>query len=275
LTIVQAVRSGLFYFLFLGQTIVLALLLGTVALLLPKGRPAPRWMWVVGHYWGRSNLIFLRYLVGIRSDVQGTEHLPGGACIIASKHQSDWDILAILPHTALPAFIAKRQLMDIPFFGWATRAMNTISVDRKLGSEAIPAMLAEARDKLAHESQVVIFPEGTRKAPLADPDYRYGVTRLYMALGVPVVPVAVNSGLFWGRNSLVLWPGTARARFLAPIPPGLGEAEFHARLSSTIEAESTLLALDAYREGLAKPLSPALRSKFEALTGTGSKSTTY
>jgi 1-acyl-sn-glycerol-3-phosphate acyltransferase len=273
--IVQAIRSAVFYLLFLGQTIVLALLLGTAALMVPKGRPAPRWMWAIGRYWGRSNLIFLRYVVGIRSEVQGAENLPAGPCIIASKHQSDWDILAILPHTTLPAFIAKRQLMDIPFFGWATRAMNTISVDRQLGSEAIPTMLAEARDKLAHESQVIIFPEGTRKAPLADPDYRFGVTRLYLALGVPVVPVAVNSGLFWGRNSPVLWPGTARARFLPPIPPGLDQDEFHARLSATIEAASTRLALDAYRAGLARPLPPALRSRFEALADDVPKTTTY
>jgi 1-acyl-sn-glycerol-3-phosphate acyltransferase len=90
-----------------------------------------------------------------------------------------------------------------------------------------------------------------------------------------VVPVAVNSGLFWGRNSPVLWPGTAQARFLAPIPPGLDQDEFHARLSSTIEAESTRLALDAYHAGLARPLSPALRSRFEALADGATKSTTY
>lgn len=273
--IVQAIRSLLFYLLFLGQTILLALLLGTIALCLRKDRPAPPVLWAIGRYWGNSNLALLRFLVGIRSDVEGHENIPKGGCIIAAKHQSDWDILAILPHTPLPAYIAKRQLMDIPFFGWAAKAMNTISVDRKLGGEAIPAMLAEAREKLARQSQVIIFPEGTRKAPLAPADYRFGVTRLYLALGVPVVPVAVNSGFFWGRNSLVLWPGTARARFLPAIPAGLDGNEFHARLTATIEAETAALALRAYRDGLARPLPPELRAKLEALAAAAANTTTY
>jgi 1-acyl-sn-glycerol-3-phosphate acyltransferase len=262
--IIQAIRSAIFYALFLGQTVILAILLGFMAAFIGKGQRAPAFMWSVGRYWGRSNMAFLRYVVGIKSEVEGYENVPEGACIIAAKHQSDWDILAILPLASLPAFIAKRQLMDIPFFGGAARALNTISIDRKLGAQAIPKMLADATDKLAHGSEIIIFPEGTRKAPLAAPAYRYGVTRMYAALNVPVVPVAVNSGLFWGRNSLVLWPGTARARFLPPIPPGLPQDEFHARLEATIEEASTALALDAYRKGLARPITPELRQKLEA-----------
>jgi 1-acyl-sn-glycerol-3-phosphate acyltransferase len=276
--IIQAIRSLLFYLLFLGQTIVLAILLGIVALFVPKGRPAPRFMWAVGRYWGRANLAFLRYVVGIKSDVQGAENIPQGACIFAAKHQSDWDILALLPHAALPAFIAKRELLDIPFFGWAAKTLNTISVDRKLGGEAIPAMLADATEKLSHDSQIIIFSEGTRRAPLAPPEYRFGTTRLYQALNVPVVPVAVNSGLFWGRNSLVLWPGTARARFLPTIPPGLPPEEFQSRLISVIEAASNDLALAAYRDGLSRPIPPELREKFTALEAAVSQpapTTTY
>lgn len=263
--IVQTVRSLLFYLLFLGQTVLIALLLGSIALLLPKDRPAPAFMWRIGRYWGWSNLAFLRVVVGIKSRVDGFENIPPGGCIIASKHQSDWDIVAILPHAPLPAFIAKRQLMDIPFFGWAAKLFNTISVDRKRGGEAIPLMLADAKAKIANGSQVIIFPEGTRRAPLADPAYRFGVTRMYAALGVPVVPVAVNSGLFWGRNSLVLWPGTARARFLPAIPPGLPQDQFYARLIETIETGTEALTLEAYREGLSRPIPPALREKLDAL----------
>jgi 1-acyl-sn-glycerol-3-phosphate acyltransferase len=263
--ILQALRSALFYVLFIGQTIVLALFLGLVALAVPKGRPAPAFAWAIGRYWDRSNLKLLHYVVGIRSSVEGIENIPKGGCIIASKHQSDWDILAILPHTTQPAYIAKRELLDIPFFGWAARMLNAISVDRKRGSEAIPQMLADAQRKLAEGSEIVIFPEGTRKAPLSPPDYRFGVARMYAALGVPVVPVAVNSGFFWGRNSLVLWPGTARARFLPPIPPGLAPEIFHARLKASIEDETTALALIAYREGLRRPISAELKAKLDAL----------
>jgi 1-acyl-sn-glycerol-3-phosphate acyltransferase len=276
--IIQAIRSLLFYLLFLGQTVVLAILLGIVALFVPKGRPAPRFMWALGRYWGRANLAFLRFVAGIKSDVQGAENIPAGACIIAAKHQSDWDILAILPHTPLPAFIAKRELLDIPFFGWAAKALNTISVDRKLGSEAIPAMLADATEKLGHDSQIIIFSEGTRRPPLAPPEYRFGTTRLYQALNVPVVPVALNSGLFWGRNSLVLWPGTARARFLPAIPPGLPPEEFQLRLIGAIETASNELALAAYRDGLSRPIPTDLREKFTALEATvnqPARTTTY
>ncbi len=162
--IVQAIRSLLFYLLFLGQTVLLAILLGTITLFLPKDRPAPPFMWRMGRYWGYSNLAFLRFVVGIKSEVEGAENIPPGGCIIASKHQSDWDIVAILPHAPLPAFIAKRQLMDIPFFGWAAKLFNTISVDRKRGSDAIPAMLAEAQAKVANGSQIIIFPRA-RGAP--------------------------------------------------------------------------------------------------------------
>jgi len=266
--IVQAVRSALFYVLFLGQTIILAFFLGLWALAVPKGQRAPAAMWAIGRYWGRSNQAFLRYIVGIKSEVEGGENIPRGGCIVASKHQSDWDIISLIPFMDLPAFIAKRQLMDIPFFGWAARALNTISIDRSLGGEAIPKMLQDAGDKLAHGAEVIIFPEGTRKAPLADPDYRFGVTRMYLALNVPVVPVAVNSGLFWGRNSLVLWPGTARARILPAIPPGLSQDEFQRRLADTIESATNDLIVEAYRAGLSRPIPPILRQKLENLAAT-------
>ncbi len=98
--------------------------------------------------------------------------------------------------------------------------MDTISVDRKKGKDALPAMMDEARAALGKGCRVIIFPEGTRRAPLDTPAYRSGIVRMYLAMDVPVVPVALTSGLYWGRNSPVLWPGTARAKFLEPIPPG-------------------------------------------------------
>jgi len=259
--LVQAIRSLLFYGLYLGQTVVLAIVIGLDAVL--RGRTG--FGWAAARYWGASNLFFLRWVVGIRSDVRGMENIPDGPCIIAAKHMSDWDIFAILPHTRRPAFIAKRELMDIPFFGWAARAFDTIRIDRALGGEAIPAMMEDARAALARGCRIVIFPEGTRKAPLAPPDYRFGTARLYAELGVPVVPVALDSGLYWGRRSLVLWPGTARARFLPPIAPGLSAEDFHAELAAAIEGETGRLLFGAYERGLAGPIAPELRERLEAL----------
>lgn len=249
--VVQAIRSAVFYALFLGQTVILALFLGTVSLFLR------RWSAFglgIGQYWARSNLWLLRWVVGIRTEVEGGENIPEGGCIIASKHQSDWDIFAILPYTGKPAFIAKKELMDIPFFGWAARTLETIPIDRKKGSGAIPAMTEDARGAVARGCRIIIFPEGTRTAPLTDPNFKYGTARLYEALDVPLVPVAVNSGLFWGRNSLVLWPGVARARILKPIPPGLSAEEAQKRMIAAIEAESAQLILRAEQDGIARPL---------------------
>lgn len=270
--IVQAIRSLIFYVLFLGQTVVLAIMVGTMALV------AGRWFssgLAIGKYWGRSNLFLLRWVVGIRTEVTGAENIPEGACIIASKHQSDWDIFAILPHTVRPAFIAKKELMDIPFFGRAARTLETITLDRKLGGEAIPAMNESARGAVGRGCQIVIFPEGTRAKPLQPGTYKFGTAKLYAALDVPLVPVAVNSGLCWGRNSLILWPGTARARFLEPIPPGLSADEMHERMTKAIEQASDELALQAAEEGISRPLSPQMQAYLAQLRQSASGDEAY
>ncbi len=266
--LVQAIRSLLFYVLYIGQTAVLAIIIGLDAII--RGRTG--FGWAGARYWGRSNLFFLRWVVGLRTDVSGARNIPDGPCILAAKHMSDWDIFAILPHTRRPAFIAKKELMDIPFFGWAARAFDTIRIDRSLGSEAIPAMMADARAALDRGCRIVIFPEGTRKSPLAPIDYRYGIVRMYTELGVPVVPVALNSGLFWGRKSPVLWPGTARARFLPPIMPGLSAEDFQRTLIAAIEGETNRLLLAEYERGLSRPIPPELRERLEALRGEATPS---
>ena len=251
---IQALRTAVFYFLFLGQTVILAIVVGIIAILWRRRTAVS---WAIARYWRNANVWLLRVVVGVRTEVSGGERIPAGPCIIAAKHQSDWDIFAILPHTdGKPAYIAKRELIDIPFFGWAAQSIDTISIDRKLGAQAIPRMLEEAREKIARGCRIVIYPEGTRKAPLADPDYRQGVVRLYEALGVPVVPVALNSGLYWGRNSLLIWPGTARATFLPAIAPGLDPASFASELKQRIERETTRLIAEAAEGGIARPLTP-------------------
>ncbi|WP_404401668.1 lysophospholipid acyltransferase family protein [Pelagibacterium halotolerans] len=260
--IVQAIRSTLFYVVFFLHTIPLAIIVGLMAKLTP-GLKAQGW--AIGQYWNNANLFFLRWIVGIRTEVTGGENIPEGGCIIASKHQSDWDIFAILPHTGHPAFIAKKELLDIPLFGWAAKWIDTIPVDRKKGKDALPDMMASAAERLERGCRVIIFPEGTRRPPLAEPAYRSGVAKMYEALGVPVVPVALTSGLYWGRNNLVLWPGKARAHILPAIEPGLPAAEFQKRLIETIEAETDRMILEDVRKGIARPISPRLRNRISEL----------
>lgn len=259
---VQALRTGLFYVLFMGQTIILAIVVGTIALI-AGGRTEASWR--IAKYWRNSNIAFLRTIVGVKTEVSGAENIPPGACIIAAKHQSDWDIFAILPFTDdKPAFIAKKELIDIPMFGRAARSINTIPIDRKLGAEAIPRMLEDAAEALSRGCRIVIYPEGTRKKPLADPDYRQGITRMYAALNVPVVPVALNSGLCWGKLSATIWPGTARAKFLPAILPGLSAEDFATKLQGMIEAESDRLIVQAVDAGIARPLGADFLARLEA-----------
>jgi 1-acyl-sn-glycerol-3-phosphate acyltransferase len=261
MAVIQAVRSALFYFVFIGQTVLVAFTIGCIAMV--RGRtPAS---WELAKFWCRSNLVYLRVLTGVKTRVSGEENIPPGGCIIAAKHQSDWDVFAIFPYTGRPAYIVKKELMRIPFFGPAARSLDCIEVDRKKGAEAIPLMMAQAHAAVGRGCRIVIFPEGTRKAPLAPTEYRQGIVRLYKELNVPVVPVALNSGLFWGRNSLVIWPGTAEAKFLPPIEAGLSADVFQDRLKKAIESESDALILKAEENGLTRPVEPELRRRLDAL----------
>ena len=261
MAILQAVRTALFYIIFIGQTAVIAITIGIIAMV--RGRTPLSWE--LAKFWCRSNLTYLRVIAAVKTTVSGQENIPEGGCIIAAKHQSDWDVFAIFPHTGRPAYIVKKELMRIPFFGPAARSLDCIEVDRKRGAEAIPLMMAQAHAAIARGCRIVIFPEGTRRAPLAAPDYRQGVVRLYKELNVPVVPVALNSGLFWGRNSLVIWPGTAEAKFLPPIEPGLPADVFQERLKKAIETESDALILKAEDNGLSRPVTPQMRARLDAL----------
>jgi 1-acyl-sn-glycerol-3-phosphate acyltransferase len=263
-TAIQAIRTAIFYILFIGQTVICAVLAGTVGLFAKR----TRFGWAVARYWSWSNLVLLRVITGVRTEVEGAENIPPGGCIIGSKHQSDWDIFAIFPLIGRPAYIAKKELMRIPFFGWAAHSLDCIEIDRQKGAQAIPAMIEQARAAIGRECRIVIYPEGTRKPALAPPEYRQGIVRMYTELNVPVVPVALNSGLYWGRNSPVIWPGTARARFLPAIEPGLDPETFQARLRSVIEAESTRMTLEAIDEGIARPIDGKLRKRVKAARTT-------
>jgi len=177
--------------------------------------------------------------------VRGAEKLPHGSCLVACKHQSAWETFGLIPLFRDPALLMKRELFWIPFHGWFSRKFEMIPVERDKGPAALRRMLREARKRVADGREIIIFPEGTRRPPGAPPDYRTGVILLYEALGIPCVPVALNSGVFWPRRSLERRPGTIVVEFLDPIPPGLPKAEFLARLTEAIETASTRLLAEA------------------------------
>jgi 1-acyl-sn-glycerol-3-phosphate acyltransferase len=233
------VRAFLFNVSFYVTT-VLFLVLGSPLLFGPRS-----WaMWALALH-AKTELWLLNAIVGTKLEVRGKEKLPKGACLVASKHQSAWETFALIPLFRDPAYLMKRELFWIPFHGWFSHKFKMIPVDRDKGPAALRRMLAEAKTRAAAGREIIIFPEGTRRTPGAPPDYKTGVFLLYEALGIPCVPVALNSGLFWPRRSLKRYPGTIIVEFLEPIPPGLSKREFLPRLQESIETASNRLIAEA------------------------------
>ena len=215
------------------------LLAGVPALLLPR-----RAVTAVVHSWGCSSLWLLRVICDVKVEFRGREKIPAGALIVAAKHQSVWETFVLPREFTSPAFVLKRELMWIPIFGWMAAKFGCISVDRSAGARAMGDMLAQARRVVSEGRQIVIFPEGTRRAAGAPPAYKFGVARHYGDLGVPCLPVALNSGLFWPRRKFARHPGTIVIEYLDPIPPGLEPREFFGRLQEAIEAATARLVAE-------------------------------
>jgi len=191
--------------------------------------------------WARLILGGARGIAGVRYEVRGRAHLPHGPCLIASKHQSMWETIAF--HLLLddPALVMKRELLKIPLYGQYAKRTQMIVVDRDGHARSLKTLVADARDRLARGRQIVIFPEGTRRAPGAVPDYKPGIAALYSQLGIPCIPVALNSGSYWPRAGVMKRPGTIVIEFLEPIPAGLKRAEFMATLETRIEGAGARL----------------------------------
>lgn len=199
----------------------------------------------VAKTWGRVNLVLLRVVAGIDCEVRGLDKIPKGPLIVASKHQSAWETFALLPLFDSPLFIVKRELMWIPIFGWLMAKGRMVPVDRGAGSQALTNMTERAKVELADNRQLIIFPEGTRRPAGAEPRYKFGVAHLYAEEGVPCLPVALNSGLFWPRRSIRRLPGKVTVEILDPIAPGLDKREFFERLQREIETATARLIAEA------------------------------
>lgn len=195
--------------------------------------------------WIRAMLWLLRVIVGLDYRVVGASNRPAGPVLIAAKHQSAWETLALVTILRDPVFILKKELLAIPFFGWYARRAGMIGIDRKGGAAALKRMMAAARATRDVGRPIVIFPEGTRTTPGTPPRYQTGIAALYQMLDVPVVPVALNSGLFWGRRAFLKRPGTITLEMLPPIAPGLPRDAFMRRLEDAIEDASNRLAAAA------------------------------
>jgi 1-acyl-sn-glycerol-3-phosphate acyltransferase len=191
--------------------------------------------------WVRVTLALLAAICGLRHDVRGLERVPGEPCIIASKHQSAWDTLIYCQLFDGPGLVFKRELLWIPLFGWYVQHAGCIPIDRKGGTKALRRLIADGHRTLENGRYVIIYPEGTRVPPGQRKPHHPGVAALYTQLRVPVVPVALNSGLYWGRRTFLKKPGRITLEFLEPIAPGLSRQDFTADLERRMETASERL----------------------------------
>lgn len=232
-------RSLLFNVAFFGWTLIY----GIAAL--PFLAMPRRIALAVARFWNRSVMALVRLIAGIGFEIRGREFLSNKPAILAVKHQSAFETLALPLILDDPLFVVKRELFWIPLFGWYLARLGNIGIDRSAGPSALKAIVREAKAALAAGHSVIIFPEGTRVAPGKTRPYGPGIAALYGMLDAPVVPVALNSGLFWGRRRFGKRPGTVAIEFLAPIAPGLDRHQFLAELQKRIEDRSGQLAAEA------------------------------
>jgi len=188
---------------------------------------------------------WLKILCGIEIEIRGGENLPEHGAIFASKHQSAMETYFLVSHIKNPNYILKKELMRVPFFGWAAKAYGCVAVDRSKGMKAMKDMLAQTKASIETGRNFIIFPEGTRTRPGDKTDYKPGITFLYQNIDAPVIPVAINTGLFWAKNSFLRHKGKVVFEFLEPMDPKMNKKEFIKELQARIENKCNELNKEA------------------------------
>ncbi len=237
---IVVVRSVFFQIAFYIVTAIM--LVGT----LPLFFIMPQWFGMgVVRNWARVGVFLHETIAGTKIEVRGRENIPAGASLVACKHQSAFETFALIPLLRNPTIVMKKSLRLLPIFGQYTIKTGMIHVDRAGKGAALKALTARAREELDKDREIIIFPEGTRRTPGAPPEYETGIALLYRTANVAVVPVALNSGLYWPRRSFLHYPGTIVVEFLPAIPAGLDSRTFLKRLQEAIEGASNRLMAEA------------------------------
>jgi 1-acyl-sn-glycerol-3-phosphate acyltransferase len=245
------VRSILFNLCFYANLIIRMIVLSPIYFLMPR-----KAAYAIPKNWARSSVWLMEKIVGTTFEIEGLENIPAGGYILAPKHQSFWDTFALLPYLDDPVYILKRELMWIPLFGWYAGKQQMIPVDRGARGKVMLDVLKRTREVLAKGRQLIIYPEGTRRPPGAEPLYKYGIARMYRDLGVPVVPVAMHPGLFWPRRTFQRYPGHFKVRILPPIEAGMDPDAFFARLMAETEKASDELLVETFARNPNLPVPP-------------------
>lgn len=191
--------------------------------------------------WSRMVLFLLKVIMGIDHEIINKDKIPATPCIIACKHESTWETIVFHLICRHPAYIYKKELLKVPFYGWYVRYMSGAQVDRSGKASALKDLIRQSKDQLQKGHNIVIFPQGTRvpygvgseKYP-----YQVGTAALYLACNVPVVPAALDSGKFWPKGFLIKKSGRIKIKFLDPIQPGLKKEDFMRELEERTEKNS-------------------------------------
>ncbi|MBL3591057.1 MAG: 1-acyl-sn-glycerol-3-phosphate acyltransferase [gamma proteobacterium endosymbiont of Lamellibrachia anaximandri] len=237
------IRSILFFIFLVLSTIIIAGFGSIFGWFLPLQK-----RFFISNAWSRVNLAALSLLCGLNYRVEGLENIPDNSVIILAKHQSAWETIAFL--SLIPvnkAWVLKRELLNVPIFGWALRLFQPIAIDRSAGRKAVAQLIRDGKDRLESGLSVIIFPEGTRTAPGTRRRYRIGGPLLAEKSGHPVLPVAHNAGVFWRRRDIKKYPGTIDVR-IGPVieTDSLSADEINEKVEEWIE--STLETLPQERQ---------------------------
>nr|WP_314270416.1 lysophospholipid acyltransferase family protein [uncultured Kingella sp.] len=225
------ILKNLVYWLILSVSAVIMFFIALPALLIPQGVNK------VGRGWARLLLWSLKNIIGLKYQVTGTENIPAAPAIICSKHQSGWETLALQEIFPLQVYVAKKELFWIPFFGWGLKLAKTIGIDRKAGGKAMEQLKEQGMARKNEGFWIAIFPEGTRIPPGQKGKYRLGAARMAKLFEMDLVPVALNSGEYWPKNSFLKYPGTIQVVIGQPVAyASADEAGLMKRCEDWIEA---------------------------------------
>jgi 1-acyl-sn-glycerol-3-phosphate acyltransferase len=235
----QYLRTLLFSATFMATTVAMSIFIAPGLVLPYRAVLMYKQLWLTVVLWQ------IRHVIGITHEERGRENIPDGPVIFAAKHQSAWDTLApAFIHPQL-VFVLKRELTWVPFWGWYLIRLGMIPIDRAKGIASLKKLADRTRKAADAGRPVLIFPQGTRTPPGASRPYLPGVAMVYTNLDMPVVPIALNSGLFWPRRKFLKWPGIITLEYLEPIPPGLDRKTFMKTLEERIESATARLEAEA------------------------------
>lgn len=245
---------GLLFYIILAVTLVPL----TIMMLLAYPLPQP-FRYKLGSSWGEFMLYVGRWVCGMRWDEKGMENLPPPSTpvVVLCKHQSAWEcfwLISRLPNRA--SFVYKRELHKVPVFGQALASVEMMAIDRSQGGRAFVQVMKQGRRFLKNGWWIAMFPEGTRTTPGCEPAYKTGGTRFAIGNKVPIVPIALNSGEVWPRNSIGKKPGLITVSVGPMIQTeGREMEEVQAELINWIEGEMHQISPEVYANSKPLPLS--------------------